>query len=397
MLRQLACLPYLRARRPQLCGRAPASTFLLVIALGHSSVGHCAEGPPTIDDIVNGITQFERAVFESDSVFIHYERYESIDELKTVASGGYLDAEWLLAKRGDTWLLRRRFTKPSEKEVEGELFIPKEPTVHVLKDGLVLEWLGNRQQAFVDQFKDGRNIFRGLFYTDHLSLDVGRRIAESAGVVDQMDSLREYYADELMRPFLPAWLNEHRNKYSVATQPIEFNGRTCWVVEWPEMDRFLVDVEWGYAIPRRTYHWGPGKPRKYEFINEDYREVKSGVWLPFHQTELRYASIVAENRSIWDKVASRSEYRVHKIEFDNIDESVLDVALPAGTHVWDFARNFEYVVSGDDDDEPFSKAVDNVKAHLSQSPSSFGGITLFVNIIAILVIAVFIGLKYLRQ
>ena len=138
------------------------------------------------------------------------------------------------------------------------------------------------------------------------------------------------------------------------------------------MDRFWIDPDRGFAVPRRVYNWGPGKPQKFEFRHRDYGEVKPGLWLPFTQIEDKYASIVAEREAIWGKVAARSEYRLRSIEFDSLPDNFFDTKLPPGTRVLDQVHQRQYAVSGDNDNDPFPGSAEPERK-LESRQIAFGG------------------------
>jgi hypothetical protein len=323
-----------------------------------------ARKQPTLDQIVEGMDRAEKLFFENRSLLIRYERNKAKDVTPTAVSGGFLLAEWSLAYKGNKWFAERRFTKPSRT---AELWVPAEPKTVVVKDGTLLDWSQYGKQASINRFDLGGNIYAGLFYTTNLALDAPRYIAQSNGA--DIAKVRESHADDAELPFLPSFLRENKRYYRILPTPAEVDGATCWIVEWPDMDRIWVDPERGFAIPRREYHWGRGKPLKYAHRNSDYREVKPGLWLPFSQSVDRYASIVAEKQSLWGKVASTCDYRLIAVEFDKVPDSLFEVKLPPGTRVLDGARVFAYKVSGNQDTDPFTADIEEARKELGRSAS----------------------------
>jgi hypothetical protein len=313
-----------------------------------------AEEAPTLAQIIEGIERMEAAFFNSDSFFLRYERSKTQAITPSSSSGGFLLAEWTLASKGGKWFSERRFTQPRKTK---EVLIPAKPKTEVLQDKVLLEWDQQFEAAYVQHLVSDSNIYRGLFYTRNLSLDAPMYIAQSRGV--SIASLRDIPSlkDELGLPFLPEFLRANIRRYEVLSSQEEVDGVLCWVVQWPGMDRFWVDPNRGFAVPRRQYCFGPGKPLRFEFRNRDYREVKPGLWFPFVQVEDRYASIEREKEALWGKVITRSEYRVKSIEFDNVSDAAFEVKLPPGTRVFDSVRNFDYSVSGPSDSDPFSEAI----------------------------------------
>jgi hypothetical protein len=316
-----------------------------------------AQEPPTLEQIIEGIERMEKMFFESESVLIRYERTKADTLIPSSYLGGFLLAEWSQAYRGGKWFSERRYTRPMKTK---DLLVPAKPETQVIKDKFLLEWKQGFQSAAIDKFDKGRNIYAGLYYTRNLSLDAPKYIAKSNGVDITAIRRIESYKDYVALPFLPEFLRENKARYKVLPTPENVDGELCWVVAWPEMDRFWVDPQRGFAIPRRIYCWAPGKPRRVEYHHSDYREVKPGLWLPFTQVEDVYTSPIADkDQSLWGKVASRCEYRLHSIEFDHVPDSLFEVKLPPGTRVIDTVRGFNYTVS--DDSDPFSGPIEEAK------------------------------------
>jgi hypothetical protein len=304
--------------------------------------------PPSLRDIVDGLERQEKLLFENRSLLIRYELTKTADVTRTRFSGGLIFAEWILAYRGDKWFIERRYNEPATEALAG-------PMTQLLRDGLLLEWRSGSRSATLGHFDSGGNLYAGLCYTQNLSLDAPRYIAKAGG--GDIASIRQIpsLADHVNLPFLPEFLRVHQSQYQVLPTPQEVDGAPCWVVSWPGMDRFWVDTRRGFAIPRRIYNWGPGKPVRYELRHSDYREVKPGLWLPFTQIEDKYASIIAERKELWGQVAARSEYRLRAVEFNRLPEGFFFVKLPEGTRVIDMVRHSQYTVTTTNSD-PFFQA-----------------------------------------
>ncbi|MEN6405332.1 MAG: hypothetical protein ABFC77_02560 [Thermoguttaceae bacterium] len=315
-----------------------------------------AQQPPTVEEVIEGLERYEKMFFESKSMFVCYERTKCEDLTQTAASGGLLPAEWTLAYRGGKWFNQRRFTQPTT--IKG-VAVPAEPKKCVAKNRYVLQWDAAGTNAFIDRFSQSLDIYAGLYFTRNIFLDTPAHIAKAGGVAKDVDiqAIRKQYADDADHPFLPEFLRKNKAQYRVLLKPEQVDGVLCWVVEWPGMDRFCVAVDRGFAIPQRKYCWGPDKPPRFEFHNSDYREVKPGLWLPFTQVVDRYASIIAEKEPLWGKVASRSEYKVKAVHFDDVPDKQFDIDIPQGVLVFDAARNFTYTVCGKDTADPFTMPV----------------------------------------
>lgn len=335
-----------------------------VVSLSLCAMVARGDTPPTLDEIIDGLDAREKAFFGSKSMFVCYERTKSEDIVATVASGGLLPAEWTLAYCGGKWLSQRRFTRPG---ITDGITIPAEPKICIAKGRYTVDWDAATQRACIDHFDEGPEICSALYLTRNLALDAPRHILQSTGSSMDIHELRKQYADDAAHPFLPASLRENRSRYHVLSDSETIDGVPCWIVEWPGMDRFHVAVERGFSIPMRTYCWGPGKPPQFAYRNSDYREVKPGLWVPFTQIVDRYASVFAEEKSLWGKVACRTEYKVKEIHFDDVSEGLFDVELPPGTLVFDVIRNFSYIVADKNTSDPFAMPIAQAEDLLQQS------------------------------
>lgn len=350
---------------------------VITCAIGSIGLGQTesAHEKPTVAQVIDGIARTERLFFDNASLLVRYERTKAEDVVPTSYSGGFSLAEWTMAYRGSKWFAERRFTEPKKTE---KVWIPAEPLTQIIKGGALVEWTQYGRSAVIDHFDLGRNFYGGLFYTRNLSLDCPAHVAKANNA--DIAVIRKEYPDDADLPFLPAFLREHSDRYSVQPGAEDVDGAPCWVVEWPGMDRIWVDPQKQFAVRRRHYCWGPGKPARFEFLNRDYREVKPGLWLPFTQVEEKYASILAEKESLWGQVAARCEYRLNVAEFDNVKESQFDVKLPPGTRVVDMVRGFKYAVSGDKDSDPFTAEIEEARKRLDQPSRRAWGWLLAANI-----------------
>jgi len=307
--------------------------------------------PPTLGQIIDGIERTEKLFFESESFLIRYRRVKSEDVTPTRYSGAPLRAEWVLARRGDKWFTQRRFTHPTEDTKPG-VHTPAEPAVVLTREGALLEWDQSARQASVDGLKQGGSLWINWHYTNNLSLSVFKYITQSTGANPVTIA-----SDDLKRPFLPDFLRNNVARYRVKPEPEEIDGVRCWLVEWPDMDRFWVDPQHGFAIRRRAYCWGPGKPLHTGVLNRDYREAKPGLWLPYLQIVDRYADINAEDKAVWGKLACRTEMQLDSIEFDRLSDDFFAIRLPPGTIVFDVVRKLHYRVADPNGGDPFGEPV----------------------------------------
>lgn len=312
-----------------------------------------AQSPPSLEQIVQGLERYEKELFQHKDFLLRYARTKSEDVSPSMVSGEELRCEWTFARSGDKWFMEQRFLATSSSE---GISLSKKPDTYVFKDGKLVNWQQNSNSLLVTRLGFGAPFYNKLLYTRNLSLDVPALLATS-NEIDHA-TIRRHFPDDAALPFLPRFVRDNIKRYRVSATPEIIDGQTCWLVEWPQMDQFWVCPDRGFIVPRRIYHWGPGKPIRYEFVNKDYKEVQPGYWLPFSQVENKYASIIAEPSKIWGKVTGRSEYKLLEAKFGTVPESQFDVSLPKGTIVFDEIRNFKYTVEGTSDNDPFTAEVE---------------------------------------
>jgi hypothetical protein len=323
---------------------------------------------PTVNDIFNGIKAAESRFFQLDSFLVNSERIKSEDITPSRYSGGFIDVEFIVAKSGNRWFTSKAFTQIGQKNADGlnmlgEIWVPLDPQISILKNNLLLEWRQYGEMASVESLTEGRNTHQCFDFFRHVGWNISRHVVESGSekydTVQKIPSLEDY----LDHPFLPEFLEKNKSKYRVHPTREEVDGFPCWVVEYPDMDKFWVDTEHGYAIRKRIYHWEPGKPKKYAIHNQDWKEVAPEIWLPHKQVVDKYASIVSEDSKIWNQVTARMYYETKEIRINNVSEDLFNVVLPVGTQVIDMARDTVYYITESGAD-PFAGPIDQgVKAN----------------------------------
>lgn len=331
-----------------LSARLLAASALYFVAASTSV--RAAAAQPTLDDIAAGLQAIENGFFQAQSMRLRFER-PAVEVLlpKSLASGE-LPCEWTVAYGDKRWFLEQRFTEPSKSK---ELWIPAEPQKWVIDDAFLLDWTESAKFAAITDFEGSRAVHSALQYTSNLSLDAPKYIAEASRHPDALDKMRRRFNSFVDLPFLPEFLRENRSKYRVRPQPESADGASCWIVEWPGMDAFAVDPDRGFAVVRRTYHFGPGEPPRVTIHNSDYRQVRPGLWLPYRQVVERYGDVRGDPRALWGKVVARETYLVRELEFDSIGDDQFAVQLPPGTKVIDEVRGLTYKVGDANQADPF--------------------------------------------
>ena len=337
-------------------------SFLLSVFFFNVSIGVANEVPPTVGDIIGGIKASENNFFQLDSFLVNCGRKKSENITPSRYGGGYINVAFIVAKSGDQWFTSKAFTEVGQKGPSGDntvrgVWTPLEPEISVLKKDILLEWVQYGERASVDRFADSHNVHQCFDYFRHIGWNVSRRIVETDGgnydAVLKIPALNDY----LDHPFLPEFLEKNKSRYVVHPDREDVDGFLCWVVEYPGMDRLWIDVDHGYAVRKRIYHWGPGKPRKFAVLNQDWKEVTPGLWLPHKQIVDKYASIVSEDSKIWDQVTARMHYEVEEILIDNVPDSLFEVSLPVGTRVIDLVRGTQYTIY-DPSTDPFAGPIE---------------------------------------
>lgn len=351
-----------RAVRKQIAIHLFLSISIPVLIFASAEIAP-AGTPPTVDELIQTWERTERLVFESESFLLHYERTASVDLLPSVR-GGRLPAEWKLGRRGASWSLERRFTKPFTDE---NVAVAAEPKRVVARDGFLLDLDGGQKNASLNPFDFGGNLYAGLDYTQYVGLNAPKFILRSNEADGKIEEARRGMADYIDLPFLPDFVRANKKRYHVDTSPAIIDGRETWHVHWPEVDELWVDPERALIFLRRRYHWAPGQPLQDEVFASDFREVKPDVWLPFSLRVDHYASVAGDSKEKWNNVVARSTYRVHAIEFGRLPSDFFDIQLPVGTHVFDMVRDLNYTVTGNSDMEPFAIPLKEGRAQLRRT------------------------------
>jgi hypothetical protein len=322
---------------------------------------------PTVEDILVGMKQSESLFFQSESFLVRVERVKCEEITPSRYSGRYLNAEFIVAKKGSSWFTSKTFTQIGKENKDGknmaklpdgkELLVPLKPQINILKNHLVLEWNQNSTAASVQKFTNGGNMHQCTDFFRQIGWDLSKCLIESEGENYASVKTKEaWLGDYIDHPFLPDFLEKHLSKYTLNPVQEKVDGFPCWVIEYPKMDKIWIDCEHGYIVRKRIYHWGPGQPKKFAIHNKDFREVKQGIWLPSQQIVDKYTSIISEDKKIWDKVASRLYYETKEIVIDHVPENIFDVKPEEGLQIVDSVRDTIYRIS-DSNSDPFAGAI----------------------------------------
>jgi len=336
---------------------------LFVLACDASSGNGFAQQPLSIDEVINGLEKYENALLDRESFHIIYELVRSENVIAAQYPDARALAEYQFAYNKSKTISIRRFTHPFT--IKGVKF-PGEPITYLVNHGMYVEWDSSRNFANLDSLTQPYdNLSNGHEYTKNLGFDAYKNITKMTGKTLEMH--RESCSEKFKIPFLLESLRANKSSYRVSNDTIEINGMRCWKVEWPGMDSFAIDPTRGFIVPQRVIHWAPNEPKRYEFLQRDYREVSPGFWLPFAQTKKTYAS-KKEAKELWGRVVSEHEYLTRSIILDNVPDTIFELKLPAKSIVIDHTQDIHYRVPKAGAD-PFERALEDAKPFLlRQSP-----------------------------
>ncbi len=309
--------------------------------------------------------------------------YSRTDSNRLGPKGGLVDCSWRVARRNGMWYIWRVFDSAPTSDKDRDR---TKPLLQVVRDREILEWDQYVGSCVVQKFDDGRNAFNAGYFFDFLGVNMYRWICNDAGVAPNTIN-----RPELDFPFLLESLQVNRDKYAVE-DVLSPDGSRLLVLEWPGVDHVVLDPSRGMAVIERQLTWGDGKPLRYSIENIDYREVAKGIWLPGMQRVTRYASL-RQAESLWGKPINRCKYVLRDARFGDVDESIFDVVLPAGTEVIDMRSEVKYRVVEDGKD-PLEGPLGEAEAILKQGN---GHLLLWLNVAACVFLAFVVIWRKLRQ
>lgn len=311
---------------------------------------------PSVQSIIEGLKRADDAFFESRRLTLRYACIETADLVAT--EWGTRRAEWLLGRDGGGWCTEARELQPG---MQGNVTIPAEPNISILKNGRFLDWRQHNRNVFLGPKKTRNfNVLHGWRYLENAGLNPYRPVIESTGMSYQEATALEksMLQQFLSAPLLPDFLEQNAENYTVAEQPEPIDGEVCWAIEWPGMDKIWVNVDRGHTVRRRAYHWKPQGPLARQVDNSDFRQVKPGLWFCFRQTVTMYGRLDGDE-AYWGKAVNRSTYEVSEFDFSRPPEALTNLRVPAGSFVTDVLRNLQYKVfeEGDPLEKPLGAAL----------------------------------------
>jgi hypothetical protein len=337
------------------------STFLFWGTLANAAV-------PTLDDISTGFQKNSKIFLEETDAFVIQVLTKKIESLIPGESSFQSQIRTTLARKQTQWLIKVDVIDSFTTQGKGQQKQQTDPyfEVYMTKKGQVLQWTSDNSQCYIDSFLNS-NIYLYWDYTRYLGINVYKHIAEandiSYSTLQQESQNNPIYA-MLKEPFIDDVFVKNTSKYRILPDKENIEGFPCLVIEWAGVDKMWVDIEHCFALRKRILHFSPDMPIKYEVNNGDFRQIKPGLWLPYTQTVVEYANPAHRPKDLWGKPIRRVHYVVEQIVADNIDMSLFDVVVPAGTYVMDSVRKMDFVVVEDQTD-PFASPIDMASQQLA--------------------------------
>ena len=209
-----------------------------------------------------------------------------------------------------------------------------------------------------------------------------------------------FWGSELQTDYwLPEALKQHRYE-AAGEETVE--GVLCTVLERPGHDVLWVAPQHGYLLCRRDVYFGPEKPLRKRFLNKSLREIAPDVWLPMEQVLEEFHPVQAEPK-LWNAVARRLVLQVTDVSVGDVQDSDLDVAIPAGARISDAISGVHYV-KGRDGTLSLGRAVKSgelalMKAGRSKRPGS-RSVLIWLNVavlLALLIVVVSLSIRRLTR
>jgi hypothetical protein len=139
------------------------------------------------------------------------------------------------------------------------------------------------------------------------------------------------------------------------------DGRWCHVVENPGLEILWIDAQRGTLLKRERYGGGDALRLTATYHLMDYREVASGIWLPY-----------TIRRKV-EAFGRENVYQVEKYEVNNVPDELFSFTPGPGTLVYDRDTDeFHQVPGGEDFLEKMVNRVTHISAAQSPSGESAG-------------------------
>jgi hypothetical protein len=140
-------------------------------------------------------------------------------------------------------------------------------------------------------------------------------------------------------------------KWVVEPKCERVDGRVCHVIAEPTLGRRQwIDAEAGYVVrfeeaKQRKDPWRPaGDDIEIRTKNSDFKEVATGIWLPFHLRSVTYAVGASREDNRGSIVSGDDVVAVRLAVNEEIPDSLFALRFRPGTIVTDEIRHVVYVV-----------------------------------------------------
>jgi hypothetical protein len=133
-------------------------------------------------------------------------------------------------------------------------------------------------------------------------------------------------------------------KYRVHDTQESVDGAICYVLEAPGVDKMWLAPSEGYGLRKREMTYGPETPLKLRITNRKWREVSSGIWLPYESVRDDLGR--PDDPDYHGRVIVRSTLTMKQLRVNrDLPAGMFRLQFPIGTRVQDELKGIVYRVS----------------------------------------------------
>jgi hypothetical protein len=326
-----------------------AVTVAAVVVL---AISESVAQTPSLDTIAASIRQNQQVLLDPQSQFkLQFERYFCSEPMIPVRyTGGLLNSKWTIAQKNGFWSTTRVSTNADQYAADGYIDTDKPYTI-IMKNGELFDWRSQGIYASVDTFGKSSNIFGSMDFFRIVGFNAPKAILRYNSMESRLDEFARERPDDWDWPWLPDCLSSGSENYTIDNLP---DGNVRLDNGW---DNIVLNPSKNYCVVERKTAFGNGLPMRCEIRNSKFKEIKSGIWVPFATEEILYAKYQSEDKALWNQVAVTTKYRVNSLSFTEVTAETFMPQLPVGVRVLDTIRMIQYEATAPGVD-PFSTAID---------------------------------------
>jgi hypothetical protein len=95
----------------------------------------------------------------------------------------------------------------------------------------------------------------------------------------------------------------------------------CLTLSRPGIDKLWIADQQGFVLRKREFHHAQNGPLRFRLENSDIRQVRSGVWMPYHQ--------ISEENDGSGRLLMRLSLHVRDVQFGTISDATASLKLPS--------------------------------------------------------------------